>query len=416
MFKVGSSIRVQFFTATLFLLTACGGSGELLDEDQFARDTEDQSTEGTDNQPDEGTDNQPEEATGDQPDEGTDNPPEEETGDQPDEGTDNQPEDGTGDQPDEGTDNQPEEETGGQPDEGTDNQPEEETGDPPDEGTDDSPEEEIVDQPDEGTDNQPEEETDNQPDEGSGDDATEDDIDTDTEAAGPDLFLILGQSNSAGRDTNFDPTGADLPSSDVLLFTDGNSFETATQPLNRFSGVRNTNIDQGVNLGLEFGKAMNLDNGRQVYLVANSRGGSKVAEWREGRDSGYFENTIQRVKDAEAACSCELTGILWHQGEGNVSSDGTFTNSYFNSLVGLIGEYRAELGNVPFVVGQLFDVEKNDSFNDALRQVDDADFGASDVDWVSSENLTTFDGTHFDAASIRLFGDRYAAIMQQFVN
>ena len=169
-------------------------------------------------------------------------------------------------------------------------------------------------------------------------------------------------------------------------------------------------------MGLEFGKAMNLDNGRQVYLVANSRGGSKVAEWREGRDSGYFENTVQRVKDAEAACSCELTGIVWHQGEGNVSNDGTFTNSYFTSLTGLIGEYRAELGNVPFVVGQLFDVEKNDNFNDALRQVDDADFGVDDVDWVSSENLTTFDGTHFDAASIRLFGDRYAAIMQQFVN
>ena len=169
-----------------------------------------------------------------------------------------------------------------------------------------------------------------------------------------------------------------------------------------------------MNFGLEFGKAMNLHNGREVFIVANSRGGTKVVEWREDRSSGYFENTVQRVKDAEAACSCELAGILWHQGEGNVSSDGSYTTSYFSSLEGMIGEYRNELGAVPFVVGQLFQTEKNNSFNNDLQQVDDANFGASEVALATSQNLITLDGTHFDAASTRTFGRRYAAAMQQF--
>lgn len=234
-------------------------------------------------------------------------------------------------------------------------------------------------------------------------------------AVNADLYLILGQSNSAGRDTDIDNSGADAPSGEVLLFTDGNSFETAYQPLNRYSGVRKTTVDQGVNLGLEFGKAMHLNNGRKIHLVVNSRGGTKVAEWREDRDTGYFENTVQRVRDAEAACACKLTGILWHQGEGNVSDDGTYTNSYFSSLVDLIGEYRRELGEVPFLVGQLYRTEKNWNFNKDLQQVDDADFEASAVDWVTSLNLTTLDDSHFDAASIRNLGARYATVMQRFV-
>ena len=373
--KVVSTIRGTIFTAALIMLTACGSGSELQDSDQIAQGAGNQPVDGTVNQPVDGTDNQPDESADNEPDEGADNQPDESADNQPDESAENQPDEGGDIQPEAGTDNQLEEGTDNQPDEGTDNQSEE------------------------GTDNQPD--TDNE---------------TGGETAGADLFLIIGQSNSAGRDTNFDHNGADAPSSEVLLFTDGNTFETATQPLNEYSGVRKT-LEQGVNLGLEFGKSMNLDNGRKVYIVANSRGGTKVTEWKKDRDTGYFENSVQRVKDAEAACSCALAGILWHQGEGNVSSsDGSYPAWYFSSLAEMIGEYRDELGDVPFIVGQLFQVEKNDNFNNDLRQVADADFEASDVDWVSSENLTTLDGTHFDAASTRIFGGRYATVMQRFID
>ena len=234
-------------------------------------------------------------------------------------------------------------------------------------------------------------------------------------ASANDLYLIIGQSNAAGRDTNIRSSGADSPDNDVRLFTDGNSFEIARQPLNRYSNVRNTNQNQGVNLGLEFGKEMHDDNGRRVFLVVNARGGIRIAEWRERNQ--LFGSTVRRVKDAEAACNCRLKGILWHQGEGNISSSsGTFTSSYFNSLESLIDEFRDEFGNVPFIVGEVARNSRNRSFNRAIRTVDDRSFGTSNVEWARSANLSTFDGTHFDSSSMRTLGRRYASRMQQFID
>ena len=147
---------------------------------------------------------------------------------------------GTENLPGEGTENQPDEDTEEQPTEGTENQPDDDTEEQPTEGTENQPDDDTEEQPTEGTENQPGDDTEEQPGE---------DTETDADTPNADLYLIIGQSNSAGRDTNFDHEGADAPSSEVLLFTDGNTFVTATQPLNEFSGVRKT-LEQGVHLCL----------------------------------------------------------------------------------------------------------------------------------------------------------------------
>ena len=230
-----------------------------------------------------------------------------------------------------------------------------------------------------------------------------------------DLYLIIGQSNAAGRDTDIRSSGADSPDSNVQLFNERDSFEMATQPLNRYSNVRNMNQNQGVNLGLDFGKRMFDDTGRRVHLVVNARGGTRIAEWRERND--LFGPTVQRVKDAESRCNCRLTGIIWHQGEGNISSsDGSFTSSYFNTLQSLIEEFRDEFGDVPFIVGEVARSSNNLDFNRTIRTVDDSNFGTRDVEWARSAGLDTFDGTHFDAESMRLLGRRYATRMQQLLD
>ena len=236
------------------------------------------------------------------------------------------------------------------------------------------------------------------------------------QAYAQDLYLIIGQSNAAGRDTNIEPSGADSLTSSVKYFTDDFRLLKARQPLNRYSSIRKGLSLQGVNLGLEFGKEMKAATGEDTYLVVNARGGTKVAQWRRGNSSGYFADAVARVATAESMSGARLKGILWHQGEGNVRSNGTFTNSYFNSLRAMIEEFRSELGDVPFIVGQLVRNDKNEAFNDALKEVDDNDFGVPNVDWVTSRNLTTFDGTHFDASSTRLLGRRYADIMLQYVD
>jgi len=111
------------------------------------------------------------------------------------------------------------------------------------------------------------------------------------------------------------------------------------------------------------------------------------------------------------------TGILWHQGEGNISSsDGSFTSSYFSTLQSLIEELRDEFGDVPFIVGEVARSSTNRDFNLEIRTVDDASFDTDDVEWARSAGLDTFDGTHFDAESIRTLGRRYASKMQDFID
>ena len=246
-------------------------------------------------------------------------------------------------------------------------------------------------------------------------------LDNIDQASDKGLFLIIGQSNAAGRDTNFDQNALDSSTPDVKILDDQGQFIVANQPLNQYSTVGKDFDLQGVNLGLEFGKEIHEISGREVNLVVNARGGTKVAEWRQDNAAGYFTEAINRVKEAEASCNCTLDGILWHQGEGNVNSaDGTFTSSYFNSLRNIIQEFRDELGNdVPFIVGQLADQFRNDAFNLSIQDVNENDFGMLNVDWVSSLNLTTIsevDTTHFNAASTRELGRRYANRIRAYLD
>ena len=229
-----------------------------------------------------------------------------------------------------------------------------------------------------------------------------------------DLYLIIGQSNASGRDDNFDYNGADLKTNDVQLLSARGRFWSAKQPLNRHSNIKKTNQVQGVNIGLEFGKQMHEFNGNKVYLVVNARGGTKVAQWR---NKGYRDAAIERVREAEDECNCQLKGILWHQGEGDTKSTGLgYTSSYISSLQNLINEFRTELNrDVPFIVGQIAYKEKNVAFNEMIQTVTSNSFREDNVDWVSAEDLTTIDGTHFSADSTRELGRRYAYVMQQYV-
>ena len=267
-----------------------------------------------------------------------------------------------------------------------------------------------------------------------------------------DVYLIIGQSNAAGRDMNIDLDGLDAPTPYVQILTQDNQIVPAVQPLNQHSTIGKKDKDiQGLCFGLEFGKQMYQCTGNRTILVVHARGGTRIGHWRRGHESGYFDTAIERVRmamhvtsstddnggagGATAAATTTTTtpttrtfkGILWHQGEGNIKSDGSFLPSYFTKqLPSLIAEFRHELDGVvnhsnkkknsttvPFLVGQVLDNDQNKAFNKTLQMVATPEFPVSTVDWVSSLHLTSFDSTHFDATSTRQLGDRYAKAMKR---
>ena len=120
-----------------------------------------------------------------------------------------------------------------------------------------------------------------------------------------------------------------------------------------------------------------------------------------------------------------LAGIIWHQGESDSSPEKSAV--YRQKLELLIQKLREDLQTpaVPFVAGQLPAFQINKPGADGRLQVNNAAIRINEAvaaltkqvpnyAYVTAEGTSDIgDHTHFDAASARLLGQRYAAAMQQ---
>jgi hypothetical protein len=166
----------------------------------------------------------------------------------------------------------------------------------------------------------------------------------------------------------------------------------------------------GVGPGLAFAREMLAHRpGMQVGLVPCAVGGTAINEWQPGET--LFEETIRRARIAEADGA--LSGIIWHQGETDADRA---TGGYRNRLLTVLRGFRGRLGQprLPIVVGLLGDfivAARPDAsrINNIIAGV------AEELEataCVAAEGLIDKgDGLHFDAASARELGRRYARAM-----
>lgn len=208
-----------------------------------------------------------------------------------------------------------------------------------------------------------------------------------------DVFLLIGQSNMAGR-AELGEHADEVVSGFKLLDSEGR-WVPLSNPLNRFSTVRKRMGMQKLGPGFGFAKRLQeLRPGRTLGLVVNARGGTKIEAWAKG--SVYFEEAVERARVAMR--HGKLRGILWHQGEGNSKDE-----RYYEKLVELVDSLREALGDpeLPFVAGQ---VEGERFVNSEIARL--ADYRRCAVAF--SDGLATFDGTHFDTPSALELGERFA--------
>jgi hypothetical protein len=234
------------------------------------------------------------------------------------------------------------------------------------------------------------------------------------ERQGFQLYLLVGQSNMAGRGRI---ESQDLAINPRVLSLDANGrWVVAMDPLHTDKPAV-----AGVGLGTTFGKVMAEANpGVVIGLIPCAVGGTTVSQWQKGAPpvepwGKLYENAILRARLAQR--DGVLKGILWHQGEGDTSSAGIA--AYRERLTRLVADFRADLEapDVPFVAGMLgvWDPERHggrQAFNENLAGIGDW-FPRAAV--VGSEGLEHGgDGTHFGSAALREFGRRYAEAMQGF--
>ncbi len=223
------------------------------------------------------------------------------------------------------------------------------------------------------------------------------------------LFLLVGQSNMAGRGVVEEQDRTPHPR--VLMLDKAGEWVPAVDPLHFDKPVA------GVGVGKTFGQIIaDATPGVTIGLIPCAVGGSPIDVWRPGAfyaatKSHPWDDAMKRAKLALE--SGELKGILWHQGESD--SNENLAAGYERKLHDLIRRLRAELNapQAPFLAGQLGQFEER-PWSEHKQRVDRAhrDLPAKvpQTAFVSSAGLKhKGDEVHFDAASCREFGKRYAA-------
>ncbi|WP_020604967.1 sialate O-acetylesterase [Spirosoma spitsbergense] len=227
------------------------------------------------------------------------------------------------------------------------------------------------------------------------------------------LFLLIGQSNMAGRGI---PEAEDEQTNPrIWMLTKDLNWVAAKDPMH---------FDKpaivGVGPGLAFAKQLTDRYPKMnIGLIPCAVGGSGIDVWKPG---AYYEPTKSHPYDdmlsraRKALEQGQLAGILWHQGESDSSPDKA--GVYEAKLTELVQRLRQELNasTVPFVAGTLGDfvVKRNPdakAVNDALQQA--AQHIPNTYCVLSSELTDKGDSTHFDAASARTLGRRYADVFIQ---
>lgn len=239
-----------------------------------------------------------------------------------------------------------------------------------------------------------------------------------------DVYLLIGQSNMAGRGfLEPDDTTAVL---DGVYLLDGEGLPVpAVEPLNRYSTIRKGMPVQGVSLAHSFAQQMHAQTGKKVLLVMNARGGTSIRSWLKGAPQenygrgsddpqnwgkmmpSFYDEAVRRAK--EGMKYGPLKAIVWHQGESD--SDPDRIAGYMENLQTLVRDLRTDLGvgaDVPFAAGGILPTHENaPAFNPMLEKIGE---WIPNSCFVSSEGLAgNPDNLHFNRMSQLEFGRRYAS-------
>ena len=217
--------------------------------------------------------------------------------------------------------------------------------------------------------------------------------------SGMQSVLLLGQSNMAGR--------GDINTVDTI--TDDRIYMMrALQWVKMQEPIHDDKSSAGVGLAASFAKAFVESYGCDVGLIPGAFGGTSLADWSIG--GTYYERALEMAKAAQE--SSEICAILWHQGESDVNN-----KNYAAELQAILDSFIEELGldrdKIVIITGELgeFRTSSRDNVHNGLKALASVykNYGIASSVGLTAQDVTT----HFDAASLRVFGYRYFEIFHK---
>jgi Carbohydrate esterase, sialic acid-specific acetylesterase len=215
------------------------------------------------------------------------------------------------------------------------------------------------------------------------------------------LVLLIGQSNMAGR-AAIEPQDI-VPIPGVFKLDAESQWVPAIDPLH-FDKPKVA----GVGLGREFARTLvKARPGAQIGLIPAAVGGTSLDQWKVGGE--LYNQALARLRVAQK--SGKLVAILWHQGEADSSREER-ASSYASRWIVMMKQLRIDAGapNVPIVAGEIGEYLHRTYAHVVNEQIDSLPKLLDHVASAPVKGLTAGpDGLHFDSASQREFGRRYAA-------
>lgn len=230
------------------------------------------------------------------------------------------------------------------------------------------------------------------------------------------VFLLFGQSNMEGSPRPAPEDQIVDPRIQVLAYDNQpelgrtyNAWYDAKPPLHAMHG--------GLGPGDYFAKSLlsQLEEGHAIGLVPCAIGGVDIDYFRKGVTSSR-RSEFRIPPDNERASAYDfliergrlamkrgrLRGLLFHQGESDLGRP-----EWLDKVAGIVKDARQDLGapTVPFVAAELYRQGKCAAHNALVAQLPSR---IEHCAVVSAEGLSGEDDYHFDAASQRELGRRYA--------
>lgn len=221
-----------------------------------------------------------------------------------------------------------------------------------------------------------------------------------------DVFVIAGQSNSAGHAWDYCP---DPPHLCVHLFRNNGHWDLAAHPMNESTDGGSLPNEEmgipGISPYLSFGKKYYDMTRRPVGLVQAALGGSSIAQWNP--ESGeLYRNMLSRMEMTGG----KFAGILWYQGCNDCNPKAA--SHYLTDFRYMVEKTREALNdNIPFYTVQLnrqVDGISDEGWSMIREAQRKAAIEIPNVSVLATTNLPISDGIHNSAQANLVLGERLA--------
>ncbi|WP_053983498.1 sialate O-acetylesterase [Niameybacter massiliensis] len=172
-----------------------------------------------------------------------------------------------------------------------------------------------------------------------------------------DLFVIAGQSNSAGygKGPVFDP-----PELGIHLLRNSGQWDLASHPFNESTHTLHSINREGANPGhspyLSFAKRLKRDLAYPIGLIQTALGGSPLSAWNPEEEGYLYHNMLEVIQST----TDKIKGVLWYQGCTDTDTL-DLAHSYLERFKTMVQALRKDLNQpeLPILTVQLNRVVNN---------------------------------------------------------